>query len=99
MFYVLNKTIIAEGTPRDIFLNTALLEAKNLDIPDISVIFNLLSCFGYDPKNLPLSIDDAIEHLTKTSETGEGHIHLHFHEHTHDRLMEFKKKHGHHNAE
>jgi cobalt/nickel transport system ATP-binding protein len=97
--YVLNKTIIAEGTPRDIFLNTALLEAENLDIPDISVIFNLLSCFGYDPKNLPLSIDDAIEHLTKTSETGEGHIHLHFHEHTHDRLEEFRKKHGHHNAE
>lgn len=95
--YVLNKTIIAEGTPRDIFLNTALLAAENLDIPDISIIFNLLSCFGYDPTNLPLSIDDAVEHLTKTSETGKGHIHLHFHEHTHDRLMEFKKKHGHHN--
>jgi len=96
---VLNKTIISEGTPREIFLNTALLDSENLDIPDISAIFNLLSCFGYDPANLPLTTGDAIEHLTKTIETGEGHIHLHFHEHTHDRLEEFKKRHGHHNAD
>jgi len=94
--YILNKTIIAEGTPRNIFLNAELLESENLDIPDIAILFKILSCFGYEPTDLPLSIDDAVVHLTKTLEKEGGHIHLHFHEHTHDKLAEVKKKHGHH---
>jgi len=94
--YILNKMIIGEGTTRDIFLNAELLKSQNLDIPDTAILFEVLSCFGYDPANLPLSIDDAIEHLTKTIGTEGGHIHLHFHEHTHDKLAEVRKKHGHH---
>jgi len=94
--YILNKTIIGEGTTRDMFLNAELLKSQNLDIPDTAILFEVLSCFGYDPANLPLSIDDAIEHLTKTIGTEGGHIHLHFHEHTHDKLTEVRKKHGHH---
>lgn len=66
--FILNKTIIAKGTPREIFLNTELLESENLDVPDVAILFKILSCFGYDSENLPLSISDAVSHLTKTIE-------------------------------
>lgn len=94
--YILNETIITQGTPREIFTNTELLKSQNLDIPDVAILFKILSCFGYDPGDLPLTTDEAIAHLTKTIETEGGHIHLHFHEHTHDELEDVKRKHGHH---
>ncbi len=94
--YILNKSIIAEGTTKEIFMNTELIKSANLDIPDVAILFEILSYFGYDCTDLPLTIDDAIEHLTKTIETKGGHIHLHVHEHTHDEIEKFKKRYGHH---
>jgi cobalt/nickel transport system ATP-binding protein len=94
--YVLDKTIVAEGTPREILLDLVLLKKTNLETPSIAVLFEMLRCFGYDCKDLPLSMDEAVTHLTKTLEIGSGHAHLHVHEHTHDEIKDLKKKHGHH---
>jgi cobalt/nickel transport system ATP-binding protein len=94
--YVLNRKIIAEGTSRDIFSNVELLKENSLEVPEIFKLFEVLRCFGYNCKKLPLSIDEAVEHLTKTIETGGGHIHLHIHEHTHAEMKKLKSKYEHH---
>ncbi len=90
--FVLNRRIIAEGTPREIFSDAELMEKTNLEVPDVMKLFELLRCFGFNCDELPLSIDDAVEALTKIIETSDGrHIHLHIHEHTHhgvERLRE-----------
>ncbi|MGP8319331.1 MAG: energy-coupling factor ABC transporter ATP-binding protein [Methanosarcinaceae archaeon] len=82
--YVLNKTIMAEGYARDIFSDSKLLEANNLVAPDIFNLFKILKCFGYDYEELPLSMHEAAEILTKAIKSANGHIHLHIHEHTHE---------------
>ena len=94
--YVINKTVLACGTPRDIFTDIDLLKKANLEIPQVMKLFRVLECFGYNCEKLPLSIDDAIEELTKTIETEGGHIHLHIHEHTHSELKKLKSKFDHH---
>jgi len=81
--YVLDKTVIREGTVRQIFSDPELLESKNLEIPEITRLFRLLRYFGYDPENLPLSVDQAVTELTKTMREGDGHVHLHLHRHIH----------------
>ena len=94
--YVLNKTIVSEGTTRTIFENLDLLREMNLDVPEVVRLFEVLKCFGYDYENLPLSIEEAISHLTGTIESEGGHIHLHIHEHTHERLNKARNAHNHH---
>lgn len=94
--YVLNKRILAEGATRDIFSRTELLRGEGLSVPEVARLFDVLRCFGYDCADLPLSIDEAITHLTETIESAEGeHIHLHIHEHTHSELDETIRKHNH----
>ena len=81
--YVLNRTIVREGTVRELFLDPGLLEENNLDVPEITKLFRLLVSFGYDPGNLPLSVDQAIARLTRTLDESGGHFHLHLHRHAH----------------
>ena len=94
--YVLNKRIIAEGTLQKIFSDFELLTENNLEVPEVFKLFEVLRCFGYNCEELPLSIDEAIEHLTRTVEVNGGHIHLHIHEHTHDEVRKLKDKYEHH---
>ena len=94
--YVLNKRIIAEGTSQKIFSDVELLKETDLEVPEVFKLFEVLQCFGYNCEELPLSIDDAIEHLTRTVENEGGHIHLHIHKHTHDEVKKLKSKYEHH---
>ena len=94
--YVLNRTIVDQGTTREIFENLYLLREMNLDVPEVVRLFEVLKCFGYDYENLPLSIEEAISHLTGTIESEGGHVHLHIHEHTHERLNKARNAHNHH---
>jgi cobalt/nickel transport system ATP-binding protein len=84
--YVLNKRIIAEGDTQKIFSDVELLKENNLEVPEVFKLFEMLQCFGYNCEELPLSIEEAVEHLTRTVETEGGHIHLHIHKHTHDQV-------------
>jgi cobalt/nickel transport system ATP-binding protein len=94
--YVLNRKIIAQGSPREIFSDSTVLKENNLEAPDVFKLFKVLGFFGYDCDTLPLSIDEAIEELTKTIETNNGHIHLHIHEHTHQNIRDFINNNDHH---
>ncbi len=93
--YVLDRKIIREGTPREIFTDKELLWKANLELPLITQLFEVLSCFGYSTGDIPLSIDEAIKNLTRTIETEGGHVHLHIHEHTHRDIDRLKRRHEH----
>ncbi|MEA1985283.1 MAG: energy-coupling factor ABC transporter ATP-binding protein, partial [Euryarchaeota archaeon] len=94
--YVLNQEIVAEGSPREIFSDWELLKKNNLEAPDVFKLFKVLTCFGYDCDTLPMSIDEAVEFLTRTIENGSGHIHLHIHKHTHEEVRKFLHSYDHH---
>lgn len=94
--YVLNKTVIAEGTPQKIFSDVELLKKNNLEVPEVFKLFEVLRCFGYNCEELPLSVEEAVEHLTRTVGINSGHIHLHIHEHTHDEVRKLRSKYEHH---
>ncbi|WP_445474439.1 energy-coupling factor ABC transporter ATP-binding protein [Methanococcoides methylutens] len=94
--YVLNRKIAAEGTPREIFSNSELLKINHLEAPDVFKLFKVLAFFGYDCDTLPMSIDEAVQFLTRTIESGSGHIHLHIHEHTHEEVRKFLHSYDHH---
>lgn len=94
--YVLNRGVIAEGSPREIFTNERLLQENNLDVPEVFKLFEVLNFFGLDSEDLPLSIDEAIDEITETIGTEDGHMHLHLHEHTHEEIKELKDRYEHH---
>ncbi|MEA1869976.1 MAG: ABC transporter ATP-binding protein [Euryarchaeota archaeon] len=95
---VLNKTVIADGTTRDVFADSEMLVAAGLDVPTIMQFFEVLQAFGYPCDVLPLSIDGAVKNLTRTIENGAGHIHLHIHKHTHTEVDAVRGKYQHHHA-
>lgn len=98
--YVLNRGIVAEGTVGGIFSNMELLRGNNLKVPEIARLFEVLRCFGYDCDELPLSIEEAVDHLTRTIEQDGKHVHLHIHEHTHEELARLLgSRHNHHPEE
>lgn len=82
--YVLNRSIVAEGTPREIFSDPVLLKENNLDAPDIFKFFKIMECFGGDCSQVPMSIDESVRELTKSIEVLEGKMCLQVHETTHD---------------
>jgi cobalt/nickel transport system ATP-binding protein len=94
--YVLNRRIVAQGSPREIFSDWELLKTNNLEAPDVFKLFKVLNCFGYSSDDLPLSFDEAVEVLTKTIEGREGHVHLHIHEHTHKEISTLMQSYNHH---
>ncbi|CAD6494806.1 MAG: hypothetical protein EMLJLAPB_00961 [Candidatus Argoarchaeum ethanivorans] len=96
---VLNKTIVADDTTRDVFVDTEMLVAVGLDVPVIMQLFEVLQVFGYPCDVLPLSIGDAVRNLTETIENGEGHIHLHIHEHVHTAIGAVRSKYQHHHTD
>ncbi|MGM0770301.1 MAG: energy-coupling factor ABC transporter ATP-binding protein [Halobacteriota archaeon] len=82
--YVLNRSIVAEGTTRDIFSDPVLVKENNLDAPDIFKFFKIMNCFGGTHSQTPMSIDESVEELTKSIEELEGKMSLHVHENTHN---------------
>ncbi len=94
--YVLNRRIVAEGPPREIFSDWELLKTNNLEALDVFKLFKVLKCFGYSSDDLPLSFDEAVEVLTKTMGGREGYVHLHIHEHTHKEISNLMQSYNHH---
>jgi len=92
---VIHKTVIADGTTREVFADSEMLVAAGLDVPVIMQFFEVLQAFGYPCDVLPLSIDGAVENLTETIENGEGHVHLHIHKHTHREVDATRGKYHH----
>ncbi len=93
---VLDKTVVADGTTREVFSDTETLLAAGLEVPTIMQFFEVLQAFGYPCDVLPLSVEGAARNLTQTMEEGAGHIHLHLHEHTHREVNSALGKYRHH---
>ena len=86
--YVLNRSIVAEGTTREIFSDPILIKENNLDAPDIFKFFKIMNCFGGAHSQTPMSIDESVEELTKAIEALEGKMSLQVHENTHNMVDE-----------
>ncbi|GAB6135814.1 energy-coupling factor ABC transporter ATP-binding protein [Thermococcus prieurii] len=56
--YVVNKEILFEGTPRELFSRPELIEKANLDVPEIVRLFHELGI-----NEIPLSVEEAVEIL------------------------------------
>ncbi|NJE55042.1 energy-coupling factor ABC transporter ATP-binding protein [Thermococcus sp. 21S9] len=56
--YVVNKEILFEGTPRELFSRPELIERANLDVPEIVRLFHELGI-----NEIPLSVEEAVEIL------------------------------------
>ena len=53
--YVVNKEILFEGTPRELFSRPELIEKANLDVPEIVRLFHELGI-----NEIPLSVEEAV---------------------------------------
>ena len=73
---ILNKTVIADGTPADIFSDLSLLEENNLDIPEICKVFSILDCYGCTCEEPPLTIPGAARVLDGMIEQNGGSVTL-----------------------
>nr|QNO46132.1 trehalose/maltose import ATP-binding protein MalK [Methanosarcinales archaeon ANME-2c ERB4] len=94
---VLDKTVVADGTTRDVFSDSEMLVAAGLEVPTIMQFFEVLQAFGYPCDVLPLSVEGAARNLTQTIENEAGHVHLHLHKHTHREVDSALGKYRHHN--
>ncbi|AEH07418.1 energy-coupling factor ABC transporter ATP-binding protein [Methanothermococcus okinawensis] len=65
--YVLNKTIVYEGSPKEVFSNIELLKNENLDVPEIAKLFKRLQDkFGNEViPYIPINEDEACELMEK----------------------------------
>lgn len=93
---ILHRTVVADGTAREVFSDTETLVAAGLEVPMIMQFFEVLKAFEYPCDVLPLSIESAVRNLTETAENGGGHIHLHIHEHTHSEVDSAFSRYHHH---
>ena len=95
---VLDRTVVADGTTREVFADTEMLLAAGLEVPTIMQFFEVMQAFGYPCDVLPLSLDGAVMNLTQTIENGAGHVHLHIHKHTHSEVDSARSKYQHHHG-
>jgi cobalt/nickel transport system ATP-binding protein len=80
---VLNVEMLMEGTMRDIVLARDLMHEAGLELPPISKLFRVLETMGYPVDDLPISLDQAVEQLTKVMDRRGKHAHAHIHTHLH----------------
>ena len=73
---ILNKTIVADGTPAEVFSDASLLEENNLDIPEICKVFRMLECYGCTCDAPPLTLPDSARALDDLIETNGGAVTL-----------------------
>jgi energy-coupling factor transporter ATP-binding protein EcfA2 len=62
---VLDKGIkVAEGTPRQIFADTQLFQKFMIRAPQVSQLAGQLAKAGHQPKNFPVTVEDAEKEIT-----------------------------------
>ncbi len=64
--YVLDGSVIFEGTPRELFFRPKLIERANLDAPEIVKLFHVLGIHD----EVPMSVEEAAEILERWKESG-----------------------------
>lgn len=69
---ILNKTVVADGTPAEIFSDIGLLEENNLDVPEICKVFRILECYGCTCDVTPLTLPGVAQVLNGMIEKNGG---------------------------
>ncbi|MDW5562494.1 MAG: ABC transporter ATP-binding protein [Methanomassiliicoccus sp.] len=64
---VLKRKVLASGDVRTILSDESLLEASELDVPEIARLFKVLSSIGYMTDELPFCIDEAVKQIKAKS--------------------------------
>ena len=80
---VLNVGMLMEGTMRDLVLARTLMQEAGLELPPISKLFRALETMGYPVDDLPVSLDQAVEQLTRVIDREGRRAHAHIHAHVH----------------
>jgi energy-coupling factor transporter ATP-binding protein EcfA2 len=80
---VLNVSTLMEGTMRELVLARDLMQEAGLELPPISKLFRVLETMGYSVDGLPVSLDQAVEQLTRVMDRDGKHAHAHIHAHVH----------------
>lgn len=83
---VLNIGRLMEGTMREVVMAGDLMQDAGLELPPISKLFRVLESMGYPVDDLPASLDQAVEQLTRVMDRTGKHAHAHIHEHVHNGL-------------
>ena len=66
VFVLVGGELIAEGTPKDIFSQSDILESANLKIPIVTELFQQIEAEGFDMENdYPLTVEEAKEKFLK----------------------------------
>ena len=66
VFVLVGGELIAEGTPKDIFSQSDILESANLKIPIVTELFQQIEAEGFDMDNdYPLTVKEAKEKFLK----------------------------------
>lgn len=73
---ILNKTVVAEGTPQEIFSDIDLLDENNLEVPEICKLFLMINCYGCGCKTVPLTMADATSALDQIIDENGGALRL-----------------------
>jgi cobalt/nickel transport system ATP-binding protein len=80
---VLNVEMLMEGSMRDLVLARELMHEAGLELPPISKLFKVMETMGYPVDDLPISLDQAVEQLTRVMDREGKHAHAHIHAHIH----------------
>jgi cobalt/nickel transport system ATP-binding protein len=78
---VLNGGLLMEGTMREVVMAGDVMREAGLELPPISKLFRVLGTMGYPVEELPISMDQAVEQLTRVMEHDGRHSHVHVHTH------------------
>jgi len=70
---VLKRRVLASGDVRTVLSNESLLETSELDVPEITRLFKVLSSIGYTTSELPFCIDEAVKQIKASS----ARVHVH----------------------
>jgi len=90
--FILNRTIVAAGTPADIFSDIDLLESNNLDVPEICKLFSFLECYGCRCDVPPLTIHDAARALKRMIDRNGGSLQLSSNGNTEEEMVDLIRR-------
>jgi len=68
--FVLDGKILAQGDTREILANRPLLEGAGLEMPVIARLFSELKEMGYDIREMPLTVEEAVEWFARNKTSG-----------------------------